>query len=287
MYRSMRMLTGRRRWMAIPALLLALFALGLHSRMHAFAANWLRPVNEIRHVTNIPPTPALMQAGSASLGSHTLLGQEDGRGTSPALTSPIDTQASGSSFVVFNAGFTSNSNPPTDNKGNSWAPLGPPVGYNGYDGMFDIKAYVALSARGGAGHTVSIVKNGMGAGELTLPFIEIRGATALQGVVQNYPAQGPRVTSGSVTTTGPATLVALWWGDGNFLSNTAIPDSGFTVIESFVNLPPNSAVQCVVAYRQVADAGTYDVTWTESPNQGAVLWLLAFQSKSIFANGFE
>ena len=44
-----------------------------------------------------------------------------------------------------------------------------------------------------------------------------------------------------------------------------------------MNLPPNSAVQCVVAVREVMTAGTYNVTWTETPDQGAPLWLFAFQ----------
>ncbi|GAA0717941.1 hypothetical protein [Dokdonella soli] len=236
-------------------------------------------------MVNVPP--AGTQAGIPSPGSHTLLGQEDQHGISPAVTSPIDTQASGSSFIVFNGGYASNTEPPTDNKGNTWTPLGPPVVYNGYGGAFDIKAYISLSARGGAAHTVSIVKNGYAAGELSLPFVELRNAGILQDIAQNYPAQGPRATSGRVITTGPATLIALWWGDAPHLVNSAIPGNGFTLIDSFVDLPPNSGVQVAVAYRQVGGPGTYDVTWTQSPDQGAVLWLLAFESDFIFVNGFE
>ena len=96
------------------------------------------------------------------------------------------------------------------------------------------------------------------------------------------------VSSASVTTSGPATLVAFWWGDASGLVHSAIPNNGFSIIENFVNLPPNSAVQCVVAVRQVAGAGTYNVSWTQTPSQGAVLWLMAFQSDdAIFESGFE
>ena len=233
---------------------------------------------------------AVVRAGDLPppLGAHTLLGQEDGFGADPALTTAVNTAASGSSMIAFSAGYASNTNGPTDNKGNIWEALGAPVVYEGYDGAFDVKAYVALDARGGTGHVLSIVKDGRPNGELTLPFIEIEGAGSLQAVATNYPRSVP-ITSGSVTTTGPATLVALWWGDAPGLHHSAVPNNGFTIIENFVDLPPNSAVQCVVAYKQVSAAGVYDVTWTSSPEEGAPLWLFAFQSTSdrIYANGFD
>ncbi|MBN8727816.1 MAG: hypothetical protein J0H15_08955 [Xanthomonadales bacterium] len=229
-------------------------------------------------------------AAAPTLGAHTLLGQEDGYGANPAVTAPIDTQASGSSFLVFNAGHASNTDPPTDNKGNAWSPLGAPVVYHGYDGAYDLKAYTALGGHGGAGHVVSIVKNGNSSGELTLPFIEVRNAAVIADSAEVYADAAPQVSSGSVTTTGPAVLVALWWGDGFYLQQTAVPDNGFTVADEFLDLPPNSAVQCVVAYRQVAAAGTWRVSWTQAPAQGAILWLIALQAQGgdgIFANGFE
>lgn len=235
------------------------------------------------------PAPARVHRAAVALGAHTLLGQEDGYGANPATTEPITTQASGSALLAFSAGYASNTNCPTDSKSNLWSQLGSPVVYNGYDGQFDVKAYVSMAAHGGSDHTVSIVKNTVQNGELTLPFIEIRNAGVLQAVARNYPTAGTPLTSGSVTTTGPATLIAVWWGDAVGLQHSAVPDNGFTIIENFVSLPPNSAVQCVVAWRDVAAAGTYDVTWTEAPDQGAPLWLFAFQSGSetIFSSGFE
>lgn len=226
---------------------------------------------------------------NVALGSHTLLGQENGSSVSPAVTSPINTQANGSSFIAFNAGYASKNAIPTDNRGNVWSAFGAPAIYRGYGGVFDVKAYVVLAGHGGASHSVSIIKNGNASGELTLPFIEITNAVELVGVASNYPAAGATVTSANVTTTGPSTLVAFWWGDVGGLTHSAIPDSGFTIIENFVLLPPNSAVQGVVASREVAAAGTYHVTWTQSPDEGAPLWLFAFQSGTdrIFSNGFD
>jgi hypothetical protein len=243
-------------------------------------------------VPGIRILPNEQQVSSAAvpvLGAHTLLGQENQNGVSPAMTAAIATQASGSSFLVFSAGFTSNSNPPTDNKSNTWTLLGDPVFYNGYNGAFNVKAYLATAGNGGSGHTVSIVKNGYAEGEITVPFVEIRNANILQASAQNYPT-GAQLTSASVTTTGPALLLAFWWGDGGGLTHTAVPNNGFSVIESFLDLPPLSAVQCAVAYKQVTAPGTYNVTWTQNPNDdvGAPVWLLAFQSSDlIFASAFE
>ncbi|GLQ46114.1 hypothetical protein GCM10007862_11650 [Dyella lipolytica] len=236
------------------------------------------------------------------LGVHTLLVQTEGAGATPAVTAPLDTQPSGSALLVLNGGYTSNADGPTDNHDNTWSQLGRSVVFGGYGGRFNVKAYLALPARGGSDHTISIVKHGNEAGEISVPVIEIRNAGVLQDVAQNYPSpnlagkyydklaralgrsghsptDGPTLTSGDVTTTGPALLIAVWWGDATVYHMTAVPDNGFAVIDSFLDLPPNSGVQCAVAYRQVASAGVYHVSWTGTPAQGAILWLFAFQSR--------
>ncbi len=254
---------------------------------------------ESADMNGIPPVPQM-----PALGVHTLLTQADGLGASPAVSSPVTTQAQGSSLLVLNAGYASNTEGPTDSYANTWVQQGKSVGYDGYAGRFDVKAYVSLAARGGRNHTVSIVKNGNATGEITIPFIEIRHAGVLQDVAQNYPQPGlvarvagkltravhrllpgepaPSVslTSGDVTTTGPATLVAVWWGDAFVYRMTAVPDNGFKVIDRYLDLPSESGVQCAVAVRQVDAAGIYHVTWTGSPAQRAILWLFAFQSAS-------
>lgn len=237
--------------------------------------------------------------GEVALGAHTLLVQADSKGTSLAITQPVDTQADGSSLLVLIGGYTSNADAPTDRYANRWRQLGHSVAYRGYQGRFDAKAYVAVAAKGGAGHVVSIVKDNPAEGEITVPFVEIRHAGVLQDVAQNYPVpsvldKATRVvhkivraggtssvtlTSGEVTTTAPATLVAIWWGDAPVYQMTAVPNNGFKVIDSLLKLPPESAVQCAVATRQVEKAGTYDVSWTGAPQQGAILWLFAFQSR--------
>lgn len=232
-----------------------------------------------------------------SLGTHTLLGQSEGQGISPAVSAPIATQASGSSLLVLVGSYASNDATPTDTYGNHWTQLGDSAYFRGYENRFSARAYVATDAKGGPDHRISIAKPGYAAGELSAPFIEIRHAGVLQDVAQNYPAPGladklerrwhllaggdgsATLTSGKVTTTGPATLVAVWWGDSRALKMTAVPDHGFKVIERWLDLPPNSAVQCAVAVKQVDGPGTWDVSWTSAPAQGAILWLFAFQAR--------
>ncbi len=214
-----------------------------------------------------------------SLGAHTLLTHSEGMGVAPAVTAPIDTQTTGSSLIVLNGGYAGNADKPVDSYGNRWKRIGDTVVYKGYSGAFTVCAYAVLSAKGGAGHTVTIAKRANPAGEISVPFIEVMHAGVLQDMAQNYPAPGLVLTSGNVTTTGPATLVAVWWGDAGVKRMTTRPDHEFTMIDSYLTLPDNSGVQVAVAYRQVASAGSYNVSWIGSPIQGAILWLFAFQSK--------
>lgn len=241
----------------------------------------------------MPSVPQRAPTNVPVLGSHTLLVQPDGEGTSPAIAGPIDTQAAGSALLVLVGGYASNAGLPSDTYANTWVQQGPGIAYNGYDGRFDTRAYVALPARGGRGHRLILPKGGVAAGEITAPFVEIRNASVLQDVASTYAVPGlidrigrklsqgrseAALTSGSVTTTGPATLVAVWWGDAFVYRMTAVPDNGFRVIERFLELPPQSGVQCAVAVRQVDRAGTWRVTWRGAPAQGAILWLFAFQA---------
>ena len=87
---------------------------------------------------------------------------------------------------------------------------------------------------------------------------------------------GNPITSQSIVTTGPATLIAFWWGDADgSMAHTAVPNNGFAVIDSF--LDAGNLVQCAVAVKRVEAAGTYSVTWTSVPGQGAQLWIVAVQ----------
>lgn len=209
-----------------------------------------------------------------TLGAYTYLGEEEGSGTNPATTSAITTQTSGSSFLTLRAGYASNNTRPTDSKSNRWRFMGSSA-YQPYGGTFDAAVFIAQNGPGGSGHTVTFAKPGNPTGEITIPLIEARNATRLVDFALNNVGTGNTLQSGSVTVTGPALLVAVWLGDAAGLNHTATPNNSFGNFISFGTLPPNSAVQMFVASREVG-AGTYNVTWTESPDQGAIMVLAAF-----------
>ncbi|WP_132141668.1 hypothetical protein [Luteibacter rhizovicinus] len=218
-------------------------------------------------------------AARPTLGAHTLLGVGEGLGVTPAVTQAIATQPSGSSLLVLYGGYSANDATPVDSYANRWKSVGGMPYGNGYGDRFDVKAYVVTAARGGASHTVRIDKRGNAPGEISIPFVEVRNATVLRDVAKTYADPALEVVSGNVTTTGPATLVAVWWGDGGVKRMTAEPGDGFATIDRFTDLPDESGVQVAVASREVDGPGTYHVTWTAAPVQGAMLFLFAFQSR--------
>lgn len=233
---------------------------------------WVRDKLPVR-----PRTPPI--AGRATLGVHTLIGQQEDRSPALARTGPLQTAASGSSLLALVGGYAGNHSSPRDNNGNDWQPLGDPVVYQGYDSRFDVRAYLARNARGGPGHRVEVTKTKKLDAELTMPVVEIRDGT-LTDVSQTYAPQGTRLTSGTVRTKGPAVLVAFWWGDGREARHTAVARDGFRVIEHFTEFPTTTGVQCAVAVREVDRAGEYTVTWETEPSQGAALWLFAFEHEA-------
>jgi hypothetical protein len=114
-----------------------------------------------------------------------------------------------------------------------------------------------------------------GGDEITLSVIEVTNGGIIQDAQFNK-ALSPPHTSLNVTTTGAATLVAIWAGDSGAASVTATPNNGFVTIDS--QLLSSCEVEVVVATKNVTTAGTYNVTWTATPSQGAHLWLVAVES---------
>lgn len=210
------------------------------------------------------------------IGVHALLGQEDGRAAPQAESAPLATLR-GSTLLAFVAGYRSNDSAPRDNHGNAWVPAGPSATYRGYDGRFIVRPWIAVERGGAAPLQVRIDKPGTPGGELTLSVVELRNAH-LVDMAQRYPDAGLHLRSGEVHVRAPALLLAYWWGDSGELCHHVRPGVGFDVVDAFTRLPPNSAVQGVVAARRVEQAGAYTVDWYNLPAQGAPLWLFAFQA---------
>jgi hypothetical protein len=217
-------------------------------------------------ITNMP--------GNPGLGAHGLRFYRYNVNSPTTISAPtMATQSTGSTMIV-SAGRGSRFafELPTDNKGNTpYQKLGEHA-YTRYPDS-GTGLYAFANFTGGDNHIVSTGTTAMD--EITFSVVEVTGGTRVQQFEWNEPLQAP-LTSRSVTTTGPATLVAFWWGDAGVQNDkTAVPNNGFTVIDSI--LQQGELVQCAVAVKNVAEAGTYDVTWVATPLQGAQLWLVAVQ----------
>ena len=196
--------------------------------------------------------------------------------STPALVaSGLATRASGSTLLVCVGRGLQSSVTPTDSAGNAYVQLGEPHTYALWP-VSGTTLYACEKAQGIAGLVVSVGKP-IVTDETTMSVVEVTAGGLVRDVQWREVLLGQPITSASVTTTGPALLVAWWWGDAGVEEDkTAVADNGFTVIDSI--LESGSLVQCAVAVRQVGEAGSYNVTWTATPPQGAQLWLVAVQS---------
>ena len=122
---------------------------------------------------------------------------------------------------------------PTDNKGNRYELLGSVQNYAPLWPNSGAAVYASSSSVGGAGHVFTAPMPA--ADEITLAAVEIKNGGVIQDYKWSKAPAGQAQTSPSVTTTGPATLIAIWTGDldGDATGHvTAVPDNGFRTINS-------------------------------------------------------
>ena len=220
-----------------------------------------------------PPAPPL---AAPALGAHGLSFHRFGESQPSLSVAGLSTRASASTVLAcVGRGLLSADVPPTDSAGNVYTRLGASHVYTLWP-TSGTTLYACVQARGIDGLGVAVAKPDPG-DEVTLSVVEIANGGLVRDVQWKEVLAGQPLTSASVSTTGPALLVAWWWGDsGVYEEKTAVPDNGFTVIDTV--LASGALVQCAVAVRQVEAAGSYNVTWTSTPLQGAQLWLAAVQA---------
>jgi hypothetical protein len=224
--------------------------------------------------------------GMPGLGAHGLSYYKlDHAPVAATLSTPaMTTQRSGSTIIVsIGRGDKTLLSLPTDSQGNKpYRQIDTAHEYHLYQDS-GTALYAISSATGGAGFQVTtnagLAVAGSNAGradEITIAAVEVIEGSHIQDSSW-YEDLDPPNTSGSVTTTGPATLIAFWWGDGfPHTPQSATPGDGFDKIDTNA-FETDSFVQCAVAAKNVTAAGTYSVTWTSDPDQGAQLWLVAVQ----------
>jgi hypothetical protein len=216
-------------------------------------------------------------SGAHGLGYYKLAANPAGSLSTPVMT----TQASGSTIVVsVGRGSSKLFAIPTDNKGNSPYVMQDQIHPYTQFPTSGTALYTFKPAKGGAGFQVTTTTGQNDSGqsdEITMAAVEVADSGKIESVQWNEVAEGNPLTTKSVTTDGPATLVAFWWGDGfPRTPQTAKPDSGFMLLDSNAQ-ETDSFVQCAVAVKTVTAAGTYGLTWTATPSQGAQMWLVAVE----------
>lgn len=222
----------------------------------------------------------VLSAGQIAIGGHLGDWDEDGTGTSPAL---VRIQSGGGlSRSLLALTFTDPNiyGPPTDNKGNTFGLLESSGYFASRWSPYGMEAYGVANAVGGVDHDIQFTKTDA-VRESTLLAIEVVNAPVIQDtsiVTRDGLGDGVPYVSASVTTTGPAMLIASWGGDGGvaIASQVVNVENGWTMLDSsFRTSTPY--IQAAVAARYVATAGTYTVQWTPVSSQGAILFLSAHQ----------
>jgi len=209
------------------------------------------------------------------LGGHGLGWIPEGSSTNPVQTPEFTSRALGSSFLYFIGGYSSNNTVPVDSFGNIPV-LQDSSFYVPYGTAFQNQAYWKPDGIGGVSHYAELLKTSYISGEVSIGMIEIENADTISGGVV-YRNEGQPLESDTITVQGPALLVSAWFGDGGAADHTAVPDSGFESIDSLLSLPPELAVQCCFAVKEIQSTGesTHSVTWSSTPSQGAAIYLYA------------
>lgn len=202
-----------------------------------------------------------------------------------------------STFVtVFARGDQGSSpNQATDSFGNTYTYVtGLPRSYDNFPNS-SASVAIKISGRGGTPHTwsASIGNVGGNEDEVTIGGLEIFHAPILQSssVVERADGSNATITSGTVTTTARALLVAIIFGNGNVGQ-----DHTFTFLDGFMKVPqvcaegdlnPSGYIQVEVATRLVDIKGTYSFRAQGTSSEGGQMVLLAFQAATSDLQPFD
>lgn len=148
---------------------------------------------------------------------------------------------------------------------------------------YSIRGYRCYSAAGTANHSVSGNKSAGATEETTIGMVVLSGGTIVSSSItqQDNAGAGHTFTSGDVTATAPALLVAMCSGDGDV--NATAPaqtwEAGWTVRESVAfnsAQAPNGHVPMYIATKSVG-AGTYNVQVQVAIDEGLIMAIYAVQ----------
>lgn len=237
--------------------------------------------------TGVTPT---MTSVSVDIGAHgkdvVLFAAESAGNATVTLT----TQATGSMFLVVVFGNLNDfdTESPSDNKGNTYKQLIPTGGtapggasagsreytlYPGYGGACWV---TGPNATGGSSHTFS--KSFGNFDEMTMFVVEILRGKIVRAIKWNHPASGSAITSQSITTELSSFVVAATSGDAPVgQDHTLSANNGYDQLEFYGTDVSNGYIQAGLHGDVKDTAGTYSVTFTWTPTQGAMIFHLAFE----------
>ena len=171
-------------------------------------------------------------SGAPSLGAHSLAYNRDGVAVAPLSSAAMTTQPAGSTLLVsVGRGDRVGARAPVRFLRQPLRPGRYRARVSAVAELCGTALYSCQQARGGTGHQVTVAKP-IGSDETTLSVVEIVNGGHLLDAKWSEVAAGMPLTSPAITTSGPALLVAWWWGDADVRFNkTATPDNAFTVID--------------------------------------------------------
>jgi hypothetical protein len=167
------------------------------------------------------------------LGAHAVAVDAFGNGHAVLTTPAVQTQVSGSTFVVVigyhQVGTLS------DNQGNAFAPVGTPITFSSEAGSY-FAAFACANCRGGAGHVFKFNKAaGDSTDEATLMVVEVVGGSSVDAFVEADSFANP-ITAGSVTTGRQGDLLFLAVSGNSFSSpDNYTATGGFTLLDQDTN----------------------------------------------------
>lgn len=226
--------------------------------------------------------PPVAAASAPTVLGSALVAQNEDEGTDPVTLTMTGVATAGTllSWVgILTANFAG---PVTGNNGNTYTQAFSQAFPSPYT-AYTIRGYRSYSAGGGSDHTFTVDKSSGAIGECTLVGLLLSGGSIVDSSVtqQDNAGAGHTFTSGSVTTTGPALLVAVASGDGdpNAVAPTQTWPVGWTVHKSVARTSSQDASGHIPFYLATKEVttGTHTVDVQVTNDEGLILALYAVQ----------
>lgn len=205
----------------------------------------------------------LQSGGGSSLPvvvAHTVKADVSAQGTSPMVTPAIDTTGATHILAQLLTQGLGTYGSITDSYGNTWTQVGSTHGYAGINAgsyLFECADPVV-----GPGHTFQLNKQPAYADNEASLWIVALGNTAGRGA---YSYDGANTNTGSVTTTGPNSLVVQFWGPADYSGGGNI----FTQPPGWTELDPVD-YSSGYSFAATGNMNTGSNAYVDAPTQGAI-----------------